>query len=444
MRIKQLRLKNYRGIKNLQLYFDPAQQFVVLVGINGVGKSSILDCISILVKSYGLIANDDSLKSIFQDRDIHIGSQNTHNGLSVVFDDTETSWNIERNRGDAKAIINPPANVAESSQYIISRYDFYFDSFVSIYYSASRQANQIQENPDSITSRESISGKQNTIWFADSSKVYNPIFNIGESYSSNFHTSLDSSNIVDFQGFTHWFQKLEDFENETRLSINEKHRDVKLEATRKAIYSMLGDGFSNLRMKRAIDKLTIHKANQEIELDWLSDGERGLLALAGDLARRLAITYPDSAEPLHEAGLVLIDEIELHLHPEWQRIIIQRLTQTFPGCQFIVTTHSPQVLSNVQPECIHILAIEDDNVVVKRPERSYGRDSNRILEDIMGVSKRPPEIEARILELFRIIHEGELDRAKDLIQDLATEIGIDEPELIRAASTIHRREVIGR
>jgi hypothetical protein len=83
-------------------------------------------------------------------------------------------------------------------------------------------------------------------------------------------------------------------------------------------------------------------------------------------------------------------------------------------------------------------------VVGKRPERSYGRDSNRILEDIMGVSKRPPEIEARILELFRIIHDGELDRAKDLIQDLATEIGIDEPELIRAASIIHRREVIGR
>jgi predicted ATP-binding protein involved in virulence len=441
MRIKQLRLKNYRGIKDLQLNFDSTQKIVILVGVNGVGKSSLLDCISFLIKSYGLIANDDSLQSIFQDRDIRIGSQNTRNGLSGVFDDLETSWNIERARGDAEAV-NTPANSVESIKYINSRYDL--DSFVLVYYSASRRATQIQENLDILNSNISVSGNQNNISIDGHSKIHNLFINTTDSNFSNSNSSLDSSNIIDFRGFTYWFQKLEDFENEIRLSIDNNHRDIKLESTRKAIYSMLGDGFSNLRMKRAIDKLTIHKANQEIELDWLSDGERGLLALAGDLARRLAMTYPDSVNPLHEAGLVLIDEIELHLHPEWQRIIIQRLTQTFPGCQFIVTTHSPQVLSNVQPECIHILAIEDDNVVVKRPERSYGRDSNRILEDIMGVSKRPPEIEARILELFRIIHDGELDRAKDLIQNLATEIGIDEPELIRAASTIHRREVIGR
>jgi predicted ATP-binding protein involved in virulence len=441
MRIKQLRLKNFRGIKNLQIDFDLTQQIIVLVGVNGVGKSSILDCISFLVKSYSLIANNDVLKSIFQDRDIHVGLQNTRNGLSGVFDDTEISWDIERARGDDKAT-NLPANIAESIKYINSRYDL--DSFVSIYYSASRRANQIQENPDAFNSSVSVSGNQNNISIKGDAKIHSLVINTSEFNSSDSYSSLDSSNIIDFRGFTHWFQKLEDFENEIRLSIDNNHRDIKLESTRTAIYSMLGDGFSNLRMKRAIDKLTIHKANKEIELDWLSDGERGLLALAGDLARRLATTYPDSVNPLHEAGLVLIDEIELHLHPEWQRIIIQRLTQTFPGCQFIVTTHSPQVLSNVQPECIHILAIEDNNVVVKRPERSYGRDSNRILEDIMGVSKRPPEIEARILELFRIIHDGELDRAKDLIQGLATEIGIDEPELIRAASTIHRREVIGR
>jgi predicted ATP-binding protein involved in virulence len=441
MRIKQLRLKNFRGIKSLRLDFDPNQQIVALVGINGVGKSSILDCISFLVKSYGLIANDKNLQSIFQDRDIHVSSKNTQNGLSILFDDIIIGWDIERIRGNAEAT-NIPADVVKSIQYINSQYEL--DSLLSIYYSASRQATQIQNNSDIFSSNISVLGSRNNIEIYGGAKIHNFFINAGESDFSDSHSLLDSSNIIDFRGFTYWFQKLEDVENEIRLSSNNNHRDIKLESTRKAIYSMLGDGFSNLRMKRAINKLTIHKSNQEIELDWLSDGERGLLALAGDLARRLAITYPDSAEPLNEAGLVLIDEIELHLHPEWQRIIIQRLTQTFPGCQFIVTTHSPQVLSNVQPECIHILEIEDDNVVVKRPERSYGRDSNRILEDIMGVAKRPPEIEARILELFRIIHDGELDRAKDLIQDLATEIGIDEPELIRAASTIHRREVIGR
>jgi predicted ATP-binding protein involved in virulence len=403
MHIKQLRLENYRGIKNLKLDFDTTQPVAVLVGVNGAGKSSILDCMSSLITSLGNLARHGWVYGIFQDRDIHSGKSSSCNGISIVFNGKEVSYSITQDRTNKDVV-----KISQQDLAIIQKnYDQQYSEqhFVSVYYLANRK--HIKSN-------------------------------------NVFSHSSEESDIVDFTEFTYWFQKLEDLENETRLSIDNNHRDIKLESTRKAIYSMLGDGFSNLRMKRAIDKLTIHKASQEIELDWLSDGERGLLALAGDLARRLATTYPDSVNPLHEAGLVLIDEIELHLHPEWQRIIIQRLTQTFPGCQFIVTTHSPQVLSNVQPECIHILAIEDDNVVVKRPERSYGRDSNRILEDIMGVSKRPPEIEARILELFRIIHEGELDRAKDLIQNLATEIGIDEPELIRAASTIHRREVIGR
>jgi predicted ATP-binding protein involved in virulence len=428
MRIKQLRLKNFRGIKNLELNFDVTQSVFVLVGVNGVGKSSILDCISALVEIHSLIASwgrtwlrkllrnkygvksrdfrsfleDIEAKNIFQDRDICASEDLSCNSLSIILDGDEINWEIEKTR--SQKILS---NMSEEYLQLISKSENRYseNSFVSVHYSASRKSTQINKVFESLS---------------------------------------DTSDIINFQEFTNWFQKLEDLENETRLSLDNNHRDIKLESTRIAIYSMLGDGFSNLRMKRAIDKLTIHKGSQEIELDWLSDGERGLLALAGDLARRLAITYPNSANPLHEAGLVLIDEIELHLHPAWQRIIIQRLTQTFPGCQFIVTTHSPQVLSNVQPECIHILAIENDNVVVKRPERSFGRDSNRILEDIMGVPKRPAEIETRILELFRIIHDGELDRAKDLIQELATEIGIDEPELIRASSTIHRREVIGR
>jgi predicted ATP-binding protein involved in virulence len=427
MRIKQLRLKNFRGIKNLELNFDITQSVAVLVGINGIGKSSILDCIRALFRAYDLISGNIWLilpqvrvnpnhsnilgaflndhEDIFQDRDIYNGKDSSRNSISVMLQDkNEINWEVEKDKLHKHFGKMLHHDLELISGYVSGRYSEKY--FVSVYYLVNRKPIKINKN-----------------------------------FSSE---ETDVMDIIDFKEFTSWFQKLENLENETRLSIDNNHRDIKLEATRTAIYSMLGEGYSNLRMKRAIDKLTIYKADQEIELDWLSDGEKGLLALAGDLARRLAVTYPDSDDPLKEAGLVLIDEIELHLHPAWQRIIIQRLTQTFPGCQFIVTTHSPPVLSNVQPECIHVLALEDDNVVVKRPECSYGRDSNRILEDIMGVTKRPPEIEARILELFRVIHDGELQQAKEIIQNLASEIGIDEPELIRAASTIHRWEVIGR
>jgi predicted ATP-binding protein involved in virulence len=144
----------------------------------------------------------------------------------------------------------------------------------------------------------------------------------------------------------------------------------------------------------------VEKQGQELIVNQLSDGEKCLLAMVGDLARRLAIANPSLENPLQGEGVVLIDEIELHLHPKWQREIIPALTRTFPNCQFIATTHSPQVISEVKPNGIYILEATSEGVVARRPESSYGRDSNRILEDLMGVPARPQEIKDDILKCF--------------------------------------------
>jgi predicted ATP-binding protein involved in virulence len=96
--------------------------------------------------------------------------------------------------------------------------------------------------------------------------------------------------------------------------------------------------------------------------------------MVGDLARRLAIANPGLKNPLYGFGVVLIDEIELHLHPKWQREIIPALTRTFPHCQFIVTTHSPQVVGEIKPQGIYILEKTENGIIVQRPQSSYGRD----------------------------------------------------------------------
>jgi predicted ATP-binding protein involved in virulence len=187
------------------------------------------------------------------------------------------------------------------------------------------------------------------------------------------------------------------------------------------------------------------KQGQELNIHQLSDGETGLLVLAADLARRLAIANPGLADPVQEgSGVVLIDEIELHLHPAWQRKVIPALTRTFQNCQFIVTTHSPQVISEVKPEGIYILERTDEGIVARRPESSYGRDTNRILEDLMNTPERPQEIKENLLELFRLIARGELDSARQLHQEIADKIGADEPELVGASVSIRRREILGR
>jgi predicted ATP-dependent endonuclease of OLD family len=410
MRVKELKLHNFRGIKDLHLVFNAEHNVVVLAGVNGVGKSSILDCINLLIKHYDKIRNFDfgnfevhkPMVVLVPSSSIHVGAQNTANQIQVNFGMQDIKWEIDG-----------------STNYSIksSRLAKYQELF-----------GEIKKN---IASRTEYS----YFYFLADRRVIN---------SREIWTS-ESEYIINFEIFSKWFKETENLENEQRLTGNNtQYRHPVLEVTRRSTYSLLGDSYNNLTFKRLIDKLTIKKLDREIAVDLLSDGEKSLLAMVGHLSRKLAEYNEDLENPLEASALVLIDEIELHLHPAWQRTIIPRLTKTFPNCQFIVTTHSPQVLSHVDPECIHILDYDGDNVVVKRPDSSYGLDSNRILEDILGVSKRPQEIQDRMLELFRTINNNDLESAKEIVRELGDRIGINEPELVKAEATIKRRKVIGR
>jgi predicted ATP-binding protein involved in virulence len=193
-----------------------------------------------------------------------------------------------------------------------------------------------------------------------------------------------------FDEFFRWFRSLENLENEERRDLPE-YRDHRLEAVRKALPKFMPE-FTNLRIRRAPLRMTVFKQGEELIINQLSDGERCLLAMVSDLARRLAIVNPGLADPLQGEGIVLIDEIELHFHPKWQRGILPTLSSTFPNCQFIVSTHSPQIVSDVQPDAIYLLRQTPQGLIASHAVGSYGRDSNQILEDLMGVTDRPIHI----------------------------------------------------
>ncbi len=440
MRVKELKLHNFRGIKDLHLVFNTEHNVVVLVGINGVGKSSILDCINVLVKYYFRTYNTNDPPSLKTDNnsriqainlsltpgdnswlyksDIHIDQDRTINKILFCTEGNELSWEIAKSAND------------NDENYLKEIY---------------------QNSRNNIISNAKINFLNCYLYYLPNRRVIDP-----EKFSydvSMFVSPLSEGelkdkgeNIISLKYFSIWFKEIEDLENERRLSGNIEYRHPILVAVRTAIYSLLGsaEGYDNLTFKRSINQITIKKFDREIAVQLLSDGEKSLLAMVGYLARKLAEGCDSLDNPLEASALVLIDEIELHLHPGWQQMIIPRLTQTFPNCQFIVTTHSPQVLSHVNPECIHILDYDGDNVVVKRPDSSYGLDSNRILEDILGVSKRPKEIQERMSELFRNINNNDLESAKEIVRELGDKIGTSEPELIKAEATIKRREIIGR
>lgn len=129
----------------------------------------------------------------------------------------------------------------------------------------------------------------------------------------------------------------------------------------------------------------------------------------------------------------MIDEVELHLHPGWQRMVVERLQQTFPNCQFILTTHSPQVLSQVPAKSVILL---DHFQRAALPAGTQGRDSNSILAEVMGVPERPQETAERIHEIARMIDREELPRARQALDELARQLGEHDSEVVRLRSLI--------
>jgi predicted ATP-binding protein involved in virulence len=463
MKVKRLKMTAFRGISDLTLEF-PTDESTVLIGVNGVGKSSILDCLAILLSQLtGIIQSSLEAIRSFSEQDITNGKQQTHNEITIFLDEREVNWSLTEDR---KRVIKSREALQVLSKSLVEEILHQMPLIVSVpaqilieQVKANKQWQDInRDNPalqvvvDEL--RTQLAENPETklplaVYYPVNRAVLEIPLEILEEHQFEQIDTYDralTGGRIDFKSFFEWFRNREDVENE-ELRDNPEHRDHQLQAVRNAVYSVLDDkekNFSNLRVRRSPLQMTITKLGQELIVNQLSDGEKCLLAMVGDLARRLAIANPSLSDPLQGSGVVLIDEIELHLHPKWQRKIIPALTRTFPNCQFIVTTHSPQVISEVKPDSIYILEKTDLGIIARRPESSYGRDTNRILEDLMDTPERPQEIKESLLELFRLIAKGELDSARQLHQKIADEIGADEPELVGASVSIRRREILGR
>lgn len=156
-----------------------------------------------------------------------------------------------------------------------------------------------------------------------------------------------------------------------------------------------------------VDLESPHGGSQALELAQLSDGYRNLLALFLDFARRLAQANPTWPKPLEAPGMLLIDEIELHLHPRWQQTVIPSLRAAFPNTQLIIATHSPAVLPTVRREHIRILTADHQLGALSGDVGTCGAENERVLAEVFGTHSRPPGIETTT----------KLNRYLDLVED---------------------------
>lgn len=253
---------------------------------------------------------------------------------------------------------------------------------------------------------------------------------------------------ANFRELFQWFyakQSEESWEKDERQDFGFRLRE--LSAARTAISSVLGDVRDpRIRIKplRFEVTLTNDGVEERLQLDHLSGGYRTMLALVMDLARRMAQGNPHLDEPLQCEAMVLIDEVDLHLHPAWQQRILDDLTRTFPNAQFIVTTHSPQVLTTVRPEQVVTLARENGRIVAGAPGwGTYGAEAGDVLTAVMAVEARPRnEFSEKLSRYRRLVSrgEGETREAMQLRAKLNA-ISPRDPELASADMEIRQRRV---
>jgi len=265
---------------------------------------------------------------------------------------------------------------------------------------------------------------------------------------------------VDFRRFFEWFREREDSENETGISdtalteISEKFgtdsdvwktlanlkassRDRQLTAVRSAIAAFM-PGFTNLRVQRKPRlHMAIDKDGVTLNVAQLSHGEKSMMALVGDIARRLAMMNQSLDNPLHGDGIVLIDEVDLHLHPRWQRSLIRQLSETFPNCQFVLTTHSPLVISDAKDVLVYVL----NDGEIHEHNGLYGLDANQVLLEVMDTDIRNSEVQKRLNALLERLQDGDLETAQKLFAELAEELPDGHIELAKAALLLRKLEL---
>lgn len=452
MEISKFRLSNIGRFERLDVPLAPTEHVssnvTVLVGNNGAGKTSLLKSLATSLswlvarirseKGNGSPIPEEVIRNGANAGAIDIDLIDTYGQMSTPNENHLYSWTIAKTRkgrkGDLISNLQPVSELAGHYRMRLSE-----DENISLpliaFYSVERVVLDIPLK---------IRGKHN-------------FFQL-----DGYDNSLSQG--VDFRRFFEWFRDREDSENESGVSqdlldmldgikdqggsslkelweklsfLKASSRDRQLTAVRTAISSFMPE-FSDLRVRRKPRlHMSVNKNGETLNVAQLSQGEKSLMTLIGDIARRLAMMNPVLENPLEGDGIVLIDEVDMHLHPKWQRSLITRLVTTFPNCQFVLSTHSPLVISDHKDVLLYML---DDGDII--PVSSlYGQDANSVLMDVMNTDVRNTTVNRKLHDLLDAIQDKQLELARQLLAELESELPQSNIEILKARLLLRKQEL---
>ncbi len=425
MYLEKLKLHNFRCYEKLEIDFN--RQLTVLVGKNGSGKTTVLEAIAIalgtwfvgfnIVNAKGINKRTDPLRKAYQ-----IGAT----------DDVQTQFPVE---------IEAWGKIEESKDQILHwKRELYTptgtmttkDAKEIVEYAAEYQKAISEGRTDIYLPMVAYYGT-GRLWDYHRQKR-NDVFKVS-SRTNGYIDCLDGTANVKLM--MDWFQimTINKYQRQEENLESNPELDTVYLAMEKCLTNLSGYSDVKIRYNMGTQELDVYYSEQDIQrmripLNQLSDGYKGMISLVADIAYRMATLNPQlGTEVLSKGdGVVLIDEVDLHLHPAWQQKVIDNLMNIFPKVQFIVSTHAPAIISSVKTDKLRILSNKE---VCMTANQVYGKDVNSVMKEIMGVNDRPDQFVELFEKFYRLLSEKKYDDAGAVLDKLDEERGYHDPEIAK-------------
>jgi predicted ATP-binding protein involved in virulence len=410
MKINNIHLTGLRAFSQAEFSFQPGMNLIV--GVNGVGKTTVLEALRVcLAKILPEITISKGRKESFAITDIKIGMDVLQVDCGFEINESKFQLTVQKKKqGFVGNDSGDPRNQGIETPDI--------DAVIPAFSKDQLKISKSRAQPLGIyfSTRRSLAVDQKASTTASAGGI-----------AAAFAESLSSNRDFNLRLIAQWIKVQETLAEENPKII--RHST----ALREAIQTFLPE-FKNphvIETDAGVDFI-VEKNDIPLNAFQLSDGERGMLSLVMDLAKRLSQANPDLEYPLRDGkAVVLIDELDLHLHPKWQRTIVENLTRTFPRCQFIATTHSPQIIGEVEPSRITIIDAKPHS-----PAISFGVDSSRVLEEILETPSRNKSVDEMLKKLYDYLDKEDLLSSKKILDQLKSILGPNDPEVTRSSTMI--------
>ena len=465
MKLSKVEITYFRCFESLVI--DLQSDINVIVGANGAGKSSILDAIAIALYEI-IVANGAGGKrqraaqgAALEPTDIYIDPNTTDpiEGRQSFVQVRSTAQDFyELNEFTETPLTGQPITIEWSEHIRYTRPNtFSYDTRASERLSRLHQYFQAIWEEIRNSSPQALIPLPVVAYYRANRRItgmpdLGDIFKVELSRAEAFVNALNAG--ASFTAMCQWLYLRENEELRAKEVDRETDRPAlsSLRAIREAIKRVIEEVeriyFDGSPPRLMIDLQASDAESRPLELAQLSDGYRNLLGLVLDFARRLAQANPNWPDPLKAPGILLIDEVELHLHPRWQQTILPSLQSVFPNTQLVVSTHSPAVLTTVRREHVHLLGSDHKFENIPNDVGTYGAENSRVLAEVFGTYSRPQNVETvkKLRTYLGLVEDQNHDseEARRLRQDLEEDLGKSDPDLHLADLRIRQIETLGK